>query len=90
MIRGGEASVYSKFAYKKMEYDLIVSGDYDYNSHIGSISNETYRLESGTVRRESGTKTGSLSTVRAYTQHYVRRGIRMITFHSEILYHTGV
>ncbi len=29
-------------------------------------------------------------TVRAYTQHYVRRGIRMITFHSEILYHTGV
>lgn len=59
MIRSGEASVYSKFAYKKMEYDLIVSGDYDYNSHIGSISNETYRLESGTVRRESGTKTGS-------------------------------
>ena len=72
-----------------MEYDLIVSGDYDYNSHIGSISNETYRLESGTVRRESGTKPAA-GTVRAYTQHYVRRGIRMITFHSEILYHTGV
>lgn len=58
MIRSGEASVYSKFAYRKMEYDLMVSGDYDYNSHIGSISDETYKLESGIVRRESGTETG--------------------------------
>ena len=58
MIRSGEASMYSKFAYKKMEYDVMVSGDYDYNSHIGSVSDETYRLESGTVRRESATKSG--------------------------------
>ncbi|MDE6278494.1 MAG: outer membrane beta-barrel family protein [Paramuribaculum sp.] len=58
MIRNGETSVYSKFAYRKMEYDVIVSGDYDYNSHIGSVSNETYRLESVTVRRESSTETG--------------------------------
>ncbi len=58
MIRSGEASVYSKFAYRRMEYDLIVLGDYDYNSHIGSATDETYRLESGVVRRESGTETG--------------------------------
>lgn len=58
MVRSGEASVYSKFAHRKMEYDLMVSGDYDYNPHIGSISDETYLLESGPVQRESGTETG--------------------------------
>lgn len=58
MVHSGEASVYSKFAYKAMEYDIMVSGDYDYNSHIGSTSNETYRLESCTIQRESGTETG--------------------------------
>lgn len=58
MVRSGEASVYSKFAYKAMEYDVMVSGDYDYNSHIGSVSDETYRLESSTIRRESGIETG--------------------------------
>ena len=58
MVRSGEASVYSKFAYKTMEYDVMVFGDYDYNSNIGSVSDETYRLESGIVRRESGTETG--------------------------------
>jgi len=58
IVRSGEASVYSKFAYRKMEYDLMVSGDYNYNSHFGSVSDETYRLESGSVRRESGTETG--------------------------------
>lgn len=58
MIHSGEASVYSKFAFRKMEYDLMVSGDYDYNPHIGSVSDETYRLESGTLRRESGVESG--------------------------------
>lgn len=58
MVRSGEASVYSKFAYKAMEYDAMISGDYDYNPHIGSVSDETYRLESNTVRRETGTKSG--------------------------------
>ncbi len=58
MIHSGEASAYSKFACGKMEFDHIVSGDYDYNSHVGSISDETFRLESGTVRRKSGTETG--------------------------------
>lgn len=58
MVRSGEAAVYSKFAYKEMEYDIMVSGDYDNNSHIGSFSDETYRLESGTIQRESGTESG--------------------------------
>lgn len=58
MIRSGEAAVYSKFACRKMEYDVIVSGDYDYNSHIGSVSDETYRLESETITRTSATETG--------------------------------
>ena len=58
MVSSGEAAVYSKFAYKEMEYDIMVSGDYDNNSHIGSFSDETYRLESGTIQRESGTESG--------------------------------
>lgn len=58
MVRSGEASVYSKFAYKTMEYDVMVSGDYDNNSHAGLVSDDTYRLESGTISRESGTETG--------------------------------
>ena len=56
--RSGEASVYSKFAYKEMEYDFVLSGDYYCNSHIGSVTDEIYRLESGPIRRESGTQTG--------------------------------
>lgn len=58
MVHSGEASLYSKFAYKAMEYDMMVSGDYDYNPHIGSVSDEIFRLESGTIRRESNTESG--------------------------------
>ena len=54
-IRSGEASVYSKFACRQMEYDLMVSGDYDYNPHIGTASDEVYRLDGRTVRRISET-----------------------------------
>lgn len=57
-IHSGNASAYSKFAYRRMEYDLMVSGEYDYNHHIGSVSDETYRLPLATVRRESATETG--------------------------------
>ena len=58
MVRSGEAAVYSKFAYKEMEYDIMVSGDYDYNSHLGTVTDETYRLKTGTIRRESATESG--------------------------------
>ncbi|MDE5877463.1 MAG: outer membrane beta-barrel family protein [Muribaculaceae bacterium] len=58
MINSGEASVYSKFAYRAMEYDFMVSCDYDYNSHIGSATEETYRFENISVKRESSTESG--------------------------------
>ncbi len=58
MVHSGEASVYTKFAYRRMEYDLILTGDYDYNSHIGAISDETFRFPGNTVGRESVTETG--------------------------------
>lgn len=57
LISCGEAAVYSKFAYQRMEYDVMVSGDYDYSPHIGSVSDETYRLGSETIRRTTGTET---------------------------------
>lgn len=53
MVRNGEVSVYSKFINKKMEYDLIISGDYDYNPHNGIESDETYHLKEQDVRKES-------------------------------------
>lgn len=58
MVRSGDVALYSKFAYKTMEYDAMVSGDYDYNPNIGSVSDEIYRLESGTIQRESRTESG--------------------------------
>lgn len=56
LIRSGEGSLYSKFAFRKMEYDLIISGNHDSNSHIGSVGEETYRFPAGTIRRESVTE----------------------------------
>ena len=59
MTRSGEASLYSKFACKKMEYDMMISGDYDYDSHKGSATHETFRLEAGDVTRESSVNAGA-------------------------------
>ena len=58
IINSGEASVYSKLACKEMEYDFMVSGSYDYNTHTGTAEMETYRLSTGTVQRESVTEGG--------------------------------
>lgn len=54
-IHSGEASAYSKFSYRKMEYDLIVNGEYDYDSHIGQSATEIYKLDKGAVTREEQT-----------------------------------
>lgn len=67
IVRSGEASVYSRFACRSMEYDMIISGDYDYNHHIGTSEDETYRLDSGDVRRESNTDTGRYRRRGMYT-----------------------
>lgn len=53
MLRSGDASAYSKFAYRRMVYDFMMSGSYDYNPYIGTESLETYRLRNSTVMRES-------------------------------------
>lgn len=58
LVGSGEASAYSKFACRKMEYDIVAGGDYDRNSHIGSASDETFRLPAGTVSRKTDTEAG--------------------------------
>lgn len=67
MVRGGDGSVYSKFAFHQMEYDLMVAGNYDYNPHSGNESKEIYRLPSGTIRRESKTEAGRHHNQGLYT-----------------------
>lgn len=34
----------TRFQYKSMTYDLLLSGSYDSNTHYGSVTDETYRL----------------------------------------------
>lgn len=58
VVRSGLASVYSKFAARRMEYDLMLSGDYDYCGHIGSASREWYKFPSGTVTRNASGQSG--------------------------------
>ncbi|MDE5785904.1 MAG: hypothetical protein K2H98_05160, partial [Duncaniella sp.] len=67
MTRSGEASVYSKFVYKKMEYDLIIAGDYDYCPHKGSASDERYHFGSGDIIRESTVEASSYRRRGAYS-----------------------
>lgn len=49
----GEASVYSRFAYKAMEYDVMLSGEYDHSPHTGSRTEELYRLDGADIVRAS-------------------------------------
>lgn len=57
-INSGDASIYSKFAYHRMEYDIMSNGKYDFNSHIGRRSTELYKFDSGTITRHSSTMSG--------------------------------
>lgn len=52
-VNSGEASLYSKFSYKAMEYDVMAVGEYDNNSHTGNQSTESYKFTDGTVKRIS-------------------------------------
>lgn len=65
IVRGGDAALYSKLACREMEYDLALSGDYDYNGHTGSTVMADFSLPSGPVRRESSVSGGK----------YRRRGL---------------
>ncbi|MDE7125896.1 MAG: hypothetical protein K2O12_05395, partial [Muribaculaceae bacterium] len=58
LIHSGNASVYSKFVYGQMEYDVMLSCDYDYNPHTGTTNDESYKFATGSIVRESGTETG--------------------------------
>ncbi len=57
-VKSGYASVYSKFSYKAMEYDVMVNGEHDDNSNIGSQTVESYRLPDKTAERISGVSAG--------------------------------
>ena len=46
-----QGSVFSKFAYKKMVYDLYAGWDYVTSNDVGSSSLATYRLPSATIER---------------------------------------
>lgn len=50
-VNSGTASIYSKLNYKAMEYDLIITGDYDNSSHSGEASAEMYRLGDKALKR---------------------------------------
>ena len=58
LIKSGDASVYSKFSYKAMEYDLMVNADHDNNPHIGNKSVELYKFTDKTIERIAGVYTG--------------------------------
>lgn len=47
-----DASVYSKFSYKKMTYDVFAETDYVNSSHVGSSETAVYRLSNGTATRD--------------------------------------
>ena len=57
-VRSGSASVYSKFSYKAMEYDVMLNGEHDDNSHIGNQTVESYKLPDKTLERVSSTSSG--------------------------------
>lgn len=59
LIKSGDASVYSKFSYKAMEYDLMVNADHDNNPHIGNKTIESYKLTDKTIERIAGVSTGN-------------------------------
>lgn len=71
LIHAGEISVYSKLSHRQLEYDLMASGNYDYNPHIGTDCKEHYKLPSGTVMRHSLTDTG------IHHEHTLCAGLRV-------------
>lgn len=58
LVRSGSASVYSKFSYKAMEYDVMFNGEHDDNSHIGNQTVESYKLPDKTLGRVSSISSG--------------------------------
>ncbi len=61
LVKSGHASVYSKFNYKAMEYDVMLAGEHDDNSHIGNQTTESYKLPIQIVERISSVSSGKYS-----------------------------
>ncbi len=55
MTASGTGGLYSKFLCRKMEYDLMLTGSYDNNTHTGTSDIETYRLNNMNITRTSET-----------------------------------
>lgn len=53
-----DGQIYSKFAYRQMEYDLMVTGGFAGNSHNGSDSRETFRFPQRTIDRDATVTAG--------------------------------
>ncbi|MDE7385966.1 MAG: hypothetical protein K2N28_02385 [Muribaculaceae bacterium] len=66
-IGSGQGAVYSKFAHRIVEYDLILSGQYDNSSHVGSASAETYRLPVCDIGRTSDIESARRHSRELYT-----------------------
>ncbi len=54
----GDASVYSKFRYKSMMYDVMVNGEWENNSETGSKANDIYQFPGLTIERASDVFSG--------------------------------
>lgn len=70
IVNSGNASVYSKFVFHRMEYDLMIDGEYDNNRHTGESNTELYRFDNGDVERQSSVSGGK------YRQHRLFAGVR--------------
>lgn len=44
-------SIFSKFSYRRMTYDLYIGGEHSYDSHFNSFSDSRYVLSDGVVER---------------------------------------
>lgn len=52
------ASVFSKFVYKKMTYDAFIGSDFSSTKHFGQSINSIFRVKEGTVTRDENMTSG--------------------------------
>lgn len=57
LVRSGDVSAYSKLSHKAMEYDFMLSGSGDRNTHVGNLSSESYRFTDRTTERHNTVQT---------------------------------
>lgn len=67
IVNRGDGSVYSKFSFRKMEYDFVVSSSYLKSRHLGTLTDETYKSDTVTVTRKSDTANGRMNSHSVYS-----------------------